>query len=222
MLKEALVKMGLTPEQVENACKAHDEALKEALKVALENHVPKAKFDEVVTENGQLTASIAERDNQLKNLKDSTGDAEALRKQLTDAIAKNETDNKAAAAELAAYKKDNTLNLALTKAGAKNPTAVKALLNVDKIGVDGENLIGFNEQLEALKTSDAYLFNEGGGLSGREPAAGSGGANPNDPKENPFKKETFNLTKQGEIYKKDPELAKRLAAAAGVSPAWLK
>ena len=33
---------------------------------------------------------------------------------------------------------------------------------------------------------------------------------------NPFAKETRNLTKQGEIYKKSPELAKQMATAAGV------
>jgi hypothetical protein len=214
--------MGLTPEQAEAAAKAHEDALKEALNVALENHVPKAKLDEVVTENGQLTTSLAERDNQLKALQGASGGIEAIKKQLADAIAQNETDSKSAAAELAAYKKDNALNLALAQAGAKNPTAVKALLDSEKIIVDGERLIGFNEQIEALKTSDDYLFTEGGGLSGREPSAGSGGANPSDPKDNPFKKETYNLTKQAEIYKKDPEQAKRLAAAAGVSPTWLK
>ena len=41
------------------------------------------------------------------------------------------------------------------------------------------------------------------------PAEGFKGANP-------WKPETFNLTKQGEIYRKDPELARRLAAEAGV------
>lgn len=38
----------------------------------------------------------------------------------------------------------------------------------------------------------------------------------NDPgQSNPWKKESFNLTKQGEIFKKDPALAAKLIAAAG-------
>ena len=32
---------------------------------------------------------------------------------------------------------------------------------------------------------------------------------------NPWKKETFNLTEQGQIYKRDPALAERLAKEAG-------
>lgn len=34
---------------------------------------------------------------------------------------------------------------------------------------------------------------------------------------NPFAKETFNLTKQGELLRSSPEQAKALAAAAGVT-----
>ena len=42
------------------------------------------------------------------------------------------------------------------------------------------------------------------------PGGGDNGTYPN----NPWSKDTFNLTKQGEIYRKDPELAKKMAAAA--------
>ena len=34
---------------------------------------------------------------------------------------------------------------------------------------------------------------------------------------NPFAKETYNLTKQGELFKSNPEQAKAMAAAAGVT-----
>ena len=37
-----------------------------------------------------------------------------------------------------------------------------------------------------------------------------------DTTENPFKAETYNLTKQGQLLRKNPELAKKLAAEAGV------
>ena len=221
MLKETLQKLGLTAEQIDEATKAHEAAVKVALDTALENHVPKTKLDEAIAENGQLVKTLSERDNQLRELQSTAGNSDNLKKQLDEAIAKNVADSNAAATELANYKKNNALDLAIIKAGAKNPKAVKALLNTDRISVDGENLIGLNEQLEALKTSDAYLFGEGSGLSGRSPSAGSSGADTNEPKDNPFKKETFNLTQQAAIYKKDPEQAKRLAAAAGVKPSWL-
>jgi len=35
--------------------------------------------------------------------------------------------------------------------------------------------------------------------------------------ENPFAKETFNLTKQGELFKENPAQARELAAQAGIT-----
>ena len=43
------------------------------------------------------------------------------------------------------------------------------------------------------------------------------GGNPPYPDENPFAKDSFNLTKQGELLKNNPVKAKELAEAAGVT-----
>jgi hypothetical protein len=48
---------------------------------------------------------------------------------------------------------------------------------------------------------------------GGTPPPGDG--NGNDFPQNPFSKEHFNLTKQGEIFRKDPALAQKMKAAAG-------
>lgn len=61
--------------------------------------------------------------------------------------------------ELANVKLHSAVDMALTNAGSRNVKASKALLNLDSVKLDGENIIGLKEQLEALKTSDAYLFN---------------------------------------------------------------
>ncbi len=61
--------------------------------------------------------------------------------------------------ELAKVKLNSALDLALINAGARNVKASKALLNLENVKLDGETLIGLNEQLEELKKSDAYLFN---------------------------------------------------------------
>jgi len=214
MTKELLLEIGLTEDQADKVLELYE-------KLA-QNFVPKEKLDEVITEKEQLSTSLKERDKQLKDLQASTGDNETLKKQLEEAIAKNKADTEAAAVELSTYKKNNAIDLALMKFGAKNPKTVKVLLELEKISLDGENIIGLNDQLEALKVSDEYLFDNTPDLSGRPPVAGSSGANLNDMKDNPFKKETFNLTKQGELYRKDPELAKKMARATGNMPTWLK
>jgi len=63
------------------------------------------------------------------------------------------------------YKKsefEKILSDELTKAGAKNEKAVKALLELEKIGLNDGKLNGFSEQIEELKKSCAYLFNSDG------------------------------------------------------------
>ena len=52
-----------------------------------------------------------------------------------------------------------------------------------------------------------------------QPSGGGAGGNEGNGqvKDNPWKKETFNLTRQGEITRRDPDLAKRLKAQAGIT-----
>ena len=102
--------------------------------------------------------------------------------------------------------------MALRDAAAKNPKAVKALLDKEKLKLDGETLLGLEDQLKTLRESDAYLFGEDN-LSGKKPGDGNP-LLPDDVKKNPWSKDHFNLTEQGRIMKKDPELAKRLQAQA--------
>src|SRR5690606_24948682 len=55
---------------------------------------------------------------------------------------------------------DFALERALVSAKARNPKAVKALLDTEAIKLDGDKLLGLEEQLEKLKESDPYLFEE--------------------------------------------------------------
>ena len=59
----------------------------------------------------------------------------------------------------------------------------------------------------AVKAATDKIYKE----NGRDPGKGSGGGEPN-----PFAKETLNLTKQGQLIRENPELAKQLADKAGV------
>lgn len=105
---------------------------------------------------------------------------------------------------------------ALTSVNVRNIKAVKALLNLENVKLDGETFLGLNEQLEALKESDGYLFAE------EQPQPKFSGVNPVDGAKtpqgyNPWKKDSFNLTEQGKIFKENPDLAKQLMSQAGVN-----
>ena len=62
-------------------------------------------------------------------------------------------------AEIEAIRLDSKIDLAINNAKAKNVKSVKANLDLKKIKLDGDKLLGFDDQIEALKKSDAYLFN---------------------------------------------------------------
>lgn len=61
-------------------------------------------------------------------------------------------------AELNKTRLESRIDLAITNAKAKNVKSVKANLDLTKIKLDGDKLLGFEDQIEALKKSDEYLF----------------------------------------------------------------
>jgi len=148
-LKEQLVGIGLTEEQSKRVI---DE-------IVDGNYVPKSRFNEVNEENKTLKQSVADRDKQLENLKKSSGDNAALQQQISDLQKQNAEREKAHSEELEQLRLDNAIEIALSGAKAKNGKAVKAMLDMSKVkmGEDGK-LSGFDEQIEALKKSDTYMF----------------------------------------------------------------
>ena len=171
MKKEDLIALGLTDEQAEKVLSANAEQLK--------GFIPKARFDEVNNAKKQLEKDISDRDNQLETLKNSAGDAEALKT----TIAQLQVDNKVAAenyqTELAKLKLAGAIDAALLGADVINIKAVKALLDVSKIKLDGETLTGINDQIETLKSAEdsKMLFKSEtkAGFSGVKPGEGNAG-----------------------------------------------
>lgn len=153
MKKEEFVKLGVS-EDIAVKC---EESSQEELK----GFIPKSRFNEVNEENKTLKQTVSDRDKQLDDLKKSSGDSAELKKQI-EALQKQNADDKAAhEKEMAQLKLDNAVENALTAAGVKNNKALRALLDTEKIKLDDSGkLSGLSEQLEAVKKTDGYLFNE--------------------------------------------------------------
>ena len=137
----------LTFEQLEEKLKDNKEI--KLANLAAGSHVDKRKYDDVVTQLGTANDTI-------KGLKNTVAkfdgvDIEKLKKDASDWENKYNTD-------IAAVKLDSAVNLALVGAKAKNPKLARAALDMSVIKLDGEKLLGFNEQIDKLKESDAYLF----------------------------------------------------------------
>lgn len=180
------------------------------------NWFPKEKFDAVNDDNKELKSQLKDRDTQLDDLKKTAKDSKDLSDEIDRLKQENADKDTEYQKKLQQQALDAKLNEALHGAKAKNPRAVKALLDAEKIKLDGEKLLGLDDQLSALKESDAYLFAEEEtppGLKGRNPHVPPGSETPPGQK-NPWKKETFNLTEQGRLLREDPALAKQLQAKA--------
>lgn len=90
----------------------------------------------------------------------------------------------------------------LTRAGARNIRAAKALMNLENL--QGDEEAELLRQAAELKEKEGYLFEERG-LRGFTPAQSAEEREPN-----PFEEEQWNLKKQEELFRKDPEKARRL------------
>ena len=170
MTKEQLKAMGLTDEQVESVWKGLEGS-----------YVTKARFNEVNTALNTAQTTLQERDTQLETLTKSTGDVEALKAQITELQAANKTRDDEHQAALAALQFDTALTNALTTARARNPKAVRALLDADALKLADGNIVGLREQLETIKKDNDYLFEPesagGAGFGGKAPTEKPANAN---------------------------------------------
>lgn len=116
---------------------------------------------DIEAEKAKITAEtekLTKANETIKALQDTVKkfdgvDVEQLKKDLADAETKYNT-------ELSATKLNYALEARLAKEGAVNSKAVKALLDTSKISLDGDNLIGIDEQLKALKENEKWAFAE--------------------------------------------------------------
>lgn len=129
--------------------------------------VPKSQYNDLTETKKKLEKDITDRDAQLDTLSKAAGASEELKKQ----IETLQGENKTAKEQYEASLKDMTLTNAIKAAlngKVHNEAIVTGLIDKTKLVVDGDKVVGLDEQLTGLKTSDAYLFKpEGGGNGGQ-------------------------------------------------------
>jgi hypothetical protein len=153
--------------------------------------------DKIVEDYGKNYVSKAQFNTKLEELKAAKAEKEAMAKEV-DGLKKANKDNEGLAAQIDAMKKaakdrekqyedrmnqfklDSAVEMALTTAKARNPKAVRSLLDGEKLKLNEDGTVsGLGEQIKALKESDAYMFDDGtvkaGGIAPGNPG-GNGGA----------------------------------------------
>ncbi len=169
MKKEQLTQLGIAEDIADKVIALYNDEVKEL--------VPKARLDEVNTQLGQAKATIEDRDKQLGELKKSAGDNEELKTKISTLQEENKKQKETYEAQINTIRIDNAVEAALTKAGAKNTKAARALLNMENISLDEKGeAVGLGEQFEALISGEdtGFLFNSAG-VQGYVPGAGNDG-----------------------------------------------
>ena len=167
-LKKLFGDKALTYAELEKALEGNKEI--KLANLASGGYVDKAKFTAAETQISDLKSQISQRDKDLEELKKL--DAAGLKQQLSDLQAKYDTDTKAYNDKLTAQTINSHIELKLTAAKAKNLTAVKALINLDNVKLDGDKLLGFDDQLKEITKNNPYLFGE---VEKNPPPPGAGG-----------------------------------------------
>lgn len=121
------------------------------------NAVPKDTYNALAETKKKLEADIVDRDKQLEELKKTAGASEELTKQ----IEQLQADNKVAADKYAADLKDLTLTSAIMLALAgkvHDEGLVAGLVDKEKLVIDGDKVVGLEDQLKSLQEAKAFLF----------------------------------------------------------------
>lgn len=180
MTKEELIAMGLTPEQVDNVLKAYKKNLDG-------NFVPRERFNDVNNKLKTANETITNRDAQIENLKAFEGTNEELKNTITTLQQENATEKQRHQTELANMRKQEKVKdyISNHKRVPHNVNDVLSTLDLDKIQVDDDQLIGINEQYDKLVQEKPYWFKEeqpkqpeqklfGFNFKGQEPKEGEG------------------------------------------------
>ena len=122
-------------------------------------YVPKSRFDQVNQQVKDYKGQVAERDTQISNLKDEFKDAAGLKEKVEQLESDNKTQKEDYEKQLSDINFNNALEKGLGAFNVKDKKLIMALIDNDKLKVDGDSIIGLKEQLEPLQKSHEYLFN---------------------------------------------------------------
>jgi len=191
MNREELKALGLTDEQINSVMASHGTVV----------NATKEELTTVTTDRDSLKGQLTDRDTQLEALKTKATGNEDLTAEIERLKGENQTTASEYQEKLDKQAFDFSLEKALTGAKVRNPKAVKALLDIDSIKLDGEKLLGLDDQIKALQESDDYLFESEEGAGGN-PNFTTGQHNKGSGV-NPFSKGSINLTEQTRLFRED-------------------
>ena len=149
MKKEELIAKGLTEEQAKAVMDIYIEEMK--------GFIPKSRFDEVNTAKADLEKQVADRDKQLKVLKDEAKDSEALQNKITELEDANKATKKSYEDKIRDMKLTSAIKDQLTD--CKYPELVADKIDRTKLILAEDGTVsGLTDQLKTVKEPYKELF----------------------------------------------------------------
>lgn len=122
--------------------------------------VPKSTFNETNEKLKLAEKQSKDSASQLEELKNKAGLADEYKTKIDELTASQKKEREDYEKNILDLKHGYALDNALTASKAKNIKALKGMLDMSKVSFDGDTIKGLDEQIEAIKKSDSYLFDD--------------------------------------------------------------
>ncbi|BBI32035.1 phage scaffolding protein [Cohnella abietis] len=149
MNKEQFIALGLPEDLAVKAAAASTDELK--------GFIPKTRFDEVNAAKLKAEKDVSDRDTQITELGKTAGMSEELKAQITKLQGENTVAKEKHEAELKELTLTTAIKTALT-GKVHDESLAAGLFDRSKLVIDGEKVVGLDDQLKVLKESKAFLF----------------------------------------------------------------
>ena len=150
MNEQFLIDLGLDEKAVEAIMTAYGESL--------EDYVKKSDYAVLEAERDSLLTQQNKQKAQLDKLKSQVADNKEVKEQLDELQRVSAADKEKYEGEISSLKLTYAINDALKTAKSRNNKAVMALLDYDKLAIDGDKVRGLDEQIKDLQESNSFLF----------------------------------------------------------------
>lgn len=137
--------------------------------------IPIAKFNEVNEAKKEAEAQLKERDNQLIQLQKTVKGNEELTNQINDLREANTKSQQEYENKVLEIQKSYELEKVLTSSGARNTSALKGMLDLEKCTFKEGKYTGLDEQIAQIKKDNDWLF------VNTVPQSAGSNHNPNNP-----------------------------------------
>lgn len=144
------------------------------------DYIPISKFNEVNEAKKEAEAQLKERDNQLVQLQKAVKGNEELTKQINDLQEANTKAQQDYETRVLEIQKSYELEKILSSSGARNTSALKGMLDLEKCTFKEGKYTGLDEQIAQIKKDNDWLF------TSTVPQSVGSSHNPNNPQVDEF------------------------------------